>query len=64
MSKLHRVHVQEVWIQVVEIEAESKEEATERVAAGEGVVLENEFEYSRTIDDNIALWLVEEELNE
>jgi hypothetical protein len=51
------VHIQEVWDQPIEIEANSKEEAKQKVAEGEGITLEKRFEYSYTLDIND--WRVE-----
>lgn len=43
--KTFKVYVREVWVQPVEVEAEHFEQAKERVADGEGIVLGNELEY-------------------
>lgn len=52
------VTMREVHTQGVEIEAESEEEAIERVTGGEGEYLPYLFEYSHTLDtDN---WTIEE----
>ena len=45
------VSVPEVWVQVVLIEAESEEDALQLVKQGNGENLEDQFEYSHTLDD-------------
>jgi len=48
----------EIWNQGVQIEADSKEEAIQKVKGGDGEVIENLFEYNMTMDpDN---WDIEE----
>ena len=51
------VYVREVWTQPVEIEADSTNEAKEKVYGGEGVVLEDWFEFSDCLDS--STWAVE-----
>lgn len=46
----------EVWIQPVTIEADSTEEALHDVEMGEGEILEDQFEYSHTL--NSEDWIV------
>lgn len=52
------VGVREVWVQPVEIEADSDSEAKHRVWRGEGNRIDSEFEYSHCLDS--SLWTVEE----
>ena len=52
------VEVREVWIQPVEMEAESEEKAIERVREGEGKSIEDGFEYSHTL--SVDKWTVHE----
>ena len=58
--KKYIVHVKEVWDQPVEIMAESKEEAIQKIADGEGEMLEKELDYSHSLDIND--WWVEEKM--
>ena len=44
------VVVKEVWIQPVSVEAKSAQEAIRKVEDGEGTSLEDQFEYSHTLD--------------
>jgi len=44
------VEVREVWVQPVEVEASSEEEAKKKVQQGEGTALEDRFEFSHTLD--------------
>lgn len=53
------VTIQEVWTQLVEVEASSEEEAIDKVVDGEGYYIDNALEYSHTLDR--AFWTVEEE---
>lgn len=48
MAKFH-VKVPEVWIQTVEVEADSRDEAIRRVLGGDGTYLDNTLEYSHTM---------------
>lgn len=50
MSKKYLVEVREVWVQMVEIEAEYENEAIQKVSQGQGEQLEGCFEYSHTLD--------------
>ena len=52
------VNVREVHIQMVRIGAKDKEEAKEKVVAGEGDYLDDTLEYSHTLDSDY--WTVEE----
>jgi len=52
------VSIREVHIQAVEIEADTKEEAVEKVKEGEGEYLEDGLDYSHTLDSEF--WTVEE----
>lgn len=46
------VAVPEVWIQNLEVEADSPEEALKKcIYDNDGEILEDEFEYSYTLDD-------------
>ena len=54
----YTVRVQEVWIQPVEIEAESPEDAKLKVSNMEGNQIENRFEFCFTRDK--ANWQVDE----
>ena len=51
------VYVREVWTQPVEIEANSVGEAKEKVYDGEGIVLEDYFEFSDCLGS--STWTVE-----
>lgn len=51
--------VREVWVQLFEIEAESKEDAKTRVHRGEGTAVDNSLEYSHTLDPET--WTVDED---
>lgn len=55
--KKYIVHTREVWVQPVEIEAETAKEALERVHNAEGNAIEDRFEYSHMLDET---WPVEE----
>jgi len=48
----------EVWIQPVEVEADSEEQAREAALRGRGVIIEELFEYSH--DLQIEDWKAEE----
>ena len=58
-KKRFLVSVREVWIQPHLVEAKTAEEALQKVAAADGAMLEDRFEYSHTLDRD--LWTVEEE---
>jgi hypothetical protein len=51
------VSVREVHIQMVEVEAESPEDAKEKVAEGEGRYLDNALEYSHSLEPDT--WTVD-----
>lgn len=51
------VYVREVWTQPVEVEANSAGEAKEKIYRGEGVVIEDRFEFSDYLDS--SSWTVE-----
>lgn len=56
------VDVQELWTQAVRVEADSKEEAIDKVLNGEGDFIDDTFEYRETNPlDNAEDWEVEEE---
>lgn len=57
----YQVDLQEVWVQTFEVEADSPEEASERVLDGEGEVVDTAFEYSHSLDSVHDVRLVEEE---
>lgn len=59
VKKRYIVSRREVHIQMVSVEAESKEEAIEKVAEGEGEMMDNTLEYSHSLDPEY--WTVEEE---
>jgi len=46
------VNIREVWIQPVEIEADSPEEALAMVSNGGGLYVDNGLEYSDTLDND------------
>lgn len=52
--KKYYVSVKEVWSQIVEVEAESEDEAIEKVEMGDGNYLEgdNDLEYSYTLESD------------
>lgn len=52
------VHVREVWVQPIEVEADSPDDAQDRIWAGEGVQLDNRFEFSHCLER--GTWTVEE----
>lgn len=55
------ISVREVWVQPIEVEADSVAEAKARVWSfghGTGIVLEDRFEYSHCLEPD--LWTVEE----
>jgi len=52
------VTMKEVWDQMAIVEANSEEEAIKLIEAGEGQLLDDGFEYSRTFDSEY--WNVEE----
>lgn len=56
--KKYFVTVKEVWNQVVEIEANSKEEALKFVSDGQGEYLDGLLEYNYTLDPDV--WNVED----
>jgi len=47
---LYQVNRKEVYIQPIIIEAKNEAEAIKKVEEGEGTLMENEFEYSHTLD--------------
>ncbi len=51
------VHVREVWVQSVEVEANSPEEAKQRICEGKGYTIEDRFEFSRSLEPET--WTVE-----
>ena len=54
------VKVPEVHYQSVCIEAETRDEALNKVEAGEGDLIVNELEYLETLERNEYEWLVRE----
>lgn len=58
MSKTFIVNVREVHVQMVQIEADSAEEASNKVEGGEGVYPDDKLEYSHTLDK--STWTVDE----
>ena len=52
------VHVREVWVQPVEVEAETEGEARIKANEGEGDIIEELLQYSHTSDD-YKDWIVE-----
>jgi hypothetical protein len=56
--KNYIVRMWEVYVQTVAIEANSEEEAIEKVVEGEGEYINNSLEYSHALDSD--LWTVEE----
>jgi len=58
MATKYIVSVREVHIQMVEIEADSEEDAIELVGEGYGDYLDNTLELSHTMD--MDLWTIEE----
>lgn len=55
--QIWRVEVHEVWIQPVEVEAKTAEDAIRRVNDGDGTILDRRFEFSHTLDTDT--WTVE-----
>ena len=55
---IYHVQIHEVWIQKIAVEADSPEEARQKVLEGEGEYLDGELEYSRAMD-NEEEWVVE-----
>ena len=53
------VYKREVWVQAVEIEAETVNEANHKVWLGEGNMLDNMLEYNHDLDS--SLWTVEKD---
>jgi hypothetical protein len=51
MGKKYRVIMRECWHQSVEVEAESPDDARDKVFAGEGDWRSDELEYSHSLDD-------------
>jgi hypothetical protein len=49
------VKVPEIWMQDVEVEAESADDAIQRVADGEGNYLDDTHDYSHTVQD-LGAW--------
>jgi hypothetical protein len=58
-KKTFTVCKREVWTQLVEVEATSKEEALKAVSRGEGTDCDNTLEYSH--DMSIEYWTVDDE---
>lgn len=56
--KTYRVFVKEVWVQAFDIEAESKEEAIKLITEGDGDIVQDELDYSHSLDPDT--WTVEE----
>jgi hypothetical protein len=56
--KKYAVLVREVWIQVYHIEANSQEEAIQKVAMGEGTIADGVIEYSHQLSS--GSWTAEE----
>lgn len=56
--KIYRVFVKEVWVQAFDIEAESKEEAIKLITEGDGDIVQDELDYSHSLDPDT--WTVEE----
>ena len=56
------IRTKEVWIQVVEVEANSEEEAIRKVEEGEGICSDNDFEFSYMLDSDE--WEVEKDVPE
>jgi hypothetical protein len=52
------VNVREVHIQMVEVEAQNKNEAKQKVKEGEGEYLDNSLGYSHALDSDT--WTVDE----
>lgn len=55
------VSVPEVWFQQVAVEADSAEDAIEKVENGGGEYLDNELSYSHTMEQDAQSWGVHEE---
>jgi hypothetical protein len=53
------VVTREVWTQTVEVEAETQEEAIEKVARDQGNLLDDGLEYSHRMDS--STWTVDKE---
>lgn len=60
MPKYH-VDLQEVWIQTVEVEADSPKEAQQRVLNGEGDYLDGRLEYSHSLESTHDTRLADED---
>lgn len=58
--KTYIVEVPEVHYQKVRVNADSPEQARQKVSDGEGDYLNNALEYSHTLD-NLETWNVDEE---
>ena len=56
--KKYIITMKEVWDQMTIVDAESEEEAIRLVEKGEGQLLDDGFEYNRTMDSEY--WNVEE----
>jgi hypothetical protein len=46
------VERKEIWAQNLTVEAESLEEAIKKVQDGDGEIIENQFEYCRTLNSD------------
>lgn len=53
--KTFKVSQPEVYYQVYEVKAENAEQAIDMVLAGEGLMLENNMEYSHILDKSVYL---------
>jgi hypothetical protein len=58
--KTYRVEVPERWIQGYTVKAETPEIAKDKVMAGEGTPVDNDFELVGTIMEDMQHWKVEE----
>jgi hypothetical protein len=55
----YRVTVPEVWLQPITVVADDPDEARERVAEGLGETVEDDFEFSHTMQEDGEPWKVE-----
>lgn len=54
MNKLYEMKVREIWVQGIEVEAKNKKEAIAKIKDGDFNFINDEFEYSHTLNDFIT----------
>ncbi len=54
MDKLYEMKVREIWVQKIEVEAKNKQEAIVKIKNADYNFVNDDFEYSHTLEDEIT----------